>query len=244
MLWNIDNSVSGWNSATCYKSCHTGLSASDGYARHRTNNASERIDMWHWKGVRTGPNNQMDDQFQYDVYPNGRTNDDKISGGDVTNSQNLIITNSSPAITVAVPKYVIPGRTNYNWILTAETTNGTAKIITAVDANGVFTLNDGTTIDPNTDVAYQRSGAGVGSKVIPLIYTSPFAGSRGDITAKAIYTGTGWIVEYSRALKTADTKKQDVDFSGLKDQYFGFAIFENATIAHAIKPNLILKFKK
>jgi hypothetical protein len=30
----------------------------------------------------------------------------------------------------------------------------------------------------------------------------------------------------------------------LTDQYFGFAVFENAQIAHSIKPNLVLKFRK
>ena len=36
-LWNINNSVNGWNSATCFKSCHTGLPAADGSSRHFTN---------------------------------------------------------------------------------------------------------------------------------------------------------------------------------------------------------------
>ena len=52
-----------------------------------------------------------------------------------------------------------------------------------------------------------------------------------------------WILEFKRALKTADAVN-DIDFSSLNNQYFGFAIFENAQIAHSIKPNLVLKFKK
>ncbi len=65
----------------------------------------------------------------------------------------------------------------------------------------------------------------------------------GDIICKPSYTGTGWILEIKRALKTRDTVN-DVDFSSLDDQYFGFAVFENAQIAHSIKANLVLKFKK
>ena len=77
-LWNINNSVSGWNSGTCYKSCHTGLPALDGSSRHYTNYPSEKIDMWHWKSVRGGANgpHMFEDQHQYNNYPNGRKGDD------------------------------------------------------------------------------------------------------------------------------------------------------------------------
>jgi hypothetical protein len=244
MLWNIGNSVSGWNASTCYKSCHTGLTQTDGLARHHTNNSFEKIDMWHWKSVRGGQNHgQFDDQYQDNTYPNGRKND-AGTGGYSNNTQNLVITGSNPAVTVAVPKYVIPTRLNYNWILDTEISDGTAKQVMGVDAAGILTLNDGSTIDPNTDVEYQRKNAGVGSKAIPYIYMSPFTGSRADITCKATHTGSGWILEYKRALKTADTEQKDIDFSTLEDQSFGFAVFENAQIAHAIKPNLLLKFQK
>lgn len=244
MLWNIDNSVSGWNSATCYKSCHTSLSASDGYARHRTNNAYERIDMWHWKSVRGGlVPGQFDDQYQDNTYPNGRKSD--AGGGAYTdNVQELIVAGSSPEVIVEVPKYAIPDRTNYYWILGSEIADGTAKLVTGVDANGVLKFGDDTTIDPNVDLAYQRSGAGVGNKVIPGINVTSYGGSRGNIACKAIYTGTGWILEFQRALNTGDTERKDVDFSSLDDQYFGVAIFENAQIAHGIKPNLLLKFEQ
>lgn len=239
-LWNINNSVSGWNNGTCYKSCHTGMSMVDGYARHRTNAVSEKIDMWHWKAARLNAVNQVDDQVQNNIYPNGRSNDAATSGGDKSNSQTL---NQAGVGNVSVPKYIIPGRTNYTWILQTEIDNNTAKLVTAIDANGVLTLSDATTIDPNVGTDYQRVGTGVGPKAIPGIYVAPFVGSRGDITCKGIYTGTGWILEIKRALNTGDTVN-DVDFSPLKDQYFGVGIMDNTSAAHAIKPNLILKFKK
>jgi hypothetical protein len=249
-LWNINNSVSGWNNGTCYKSCHTGLPAADGSSRHYTNFPTEKIDMWHWKSVRGGVNagNQIHDQVQNSNYPNGRTSD--LPGVDVyqNNTQNLIITGSSPAITVAVPKYVIPGKNDYGWIYNAEVTAGTAKQIMAVDANGVLTLSDATTIDPNVGTDYQRTGTyasgGLGSKAIPgLTLNDSYTGSMGDIPCKAVYTSGGWILEIKRALTTGDASN-DIDFSSLNDQYFGFAVFENAQIAHSIKPNLVLKFRK
>jgi hypothetical protein len=236
MLFNINNSVAGWNTATCYKSCHTGLPAADGSSRHYTNYPTEKIDMWHWKAVRGGVNGgyQFEDQHQYNNYPNGRKGDD---GNDVY-TNNVQTLNG-----LTVPKYVIPGKTKYGWILQSEITAGTAKVITAVDANGVLTLDDGSTIDPNIGTDYQRVGAGVGPKAIPGLTINTYTGSRADVSCKASYTGSGWILEFKRALKTADAVN-DVDFSSLADQYFGFAIFENAQIAHSIKPNLVLKFKQ
>lgn len=244
MLWNINNSVAGWNTATCYKSCHTGLPALDGSSRHFTNHVTEKIDMWHWKSVRGGVNGgfQIDDQYQDNTYPNGRKGD---AGNDVyaNNTQKLDITGSSPAINVSVPKYVIPNRSNNYWILSTEITDGTAKLVTAVSATGVLTLSDGSTIDPNVGTDYQRVGAGVGAKAIAGVTVSSYTGSRGDISCKASYNGTGWILEFKRSLKTGDNVN-DIDFSSLADQYFGFAVFENAQIAHSIKPNLKLIFEK
>ena len=253
-LWNINNSVSGWNNGTCYKSCHTALPAADGSSRHYTNFSTERIDMWHWKSVRGGVNAgfQFHDQFQDNTYPNGRKGDGvdnaEISANDVysSNSQNLIITGSSPAVTVSVPKYLIPGRNDYGWIMNSEITANTAKLVTAVSSTGVLTLGDGSTVDPNVGTDYQRVGLGVGPKVIPgiTLKDAGYGNGAGDITCKASYTpGTGWVLEFTRALKTADAVN-DIDFSSLADQYFGIAIFENAQIAHTIKANLVLKFKR
>ena len=245
-LWNINNSVASWNSATCYRSCHTGLPASDGSSRHFTNNATEKIDMWHWKSVRGGTNGafQFEDQNQTNKYPNGRGGD---PGNDVyaNNVHRLVVPGASPAVTLTVPKYVIPTKSNYGWILNSEITAGTAKTVTAVSATGVLTLSDATTIDPAVGTDYQRVGAGMGAKAIPglTIVDAGYTGSRGDISCKAVYTGSGWILEFTRALKTSDAV-YDIDFSSLSDQYFGIGIFENAQIAHSIKPNLVLKFKK
>ncbi len=245
MLWNVNNSVNGWNSGTCYKSCHTGLPSTDGSSRHFTNFATERIDMWHWKAVRGGVNGgfQFDDQYQDNTYPNGRKSD-AGAGAYADNIQTLVVTGSSPAVSVSVPKYVIPGKTNYGWILGSEITAGTAKTVTAVSATGILTLSDDSFLDPNTGTDYQRIGSGLGAKAIPGMVITAYTGSRGDITCKSTYSNNGWVLEYQRALKTADAEGKDVDFSNLTDQYFGFAIFENAQIAHSIRPNLLLKFRK
>ena len=241
-LWNINKSVIDWNTKTCFASCHTGLGQAAGYARHFTNGPDERIDMWHWKRVREGVFGTFDDQYQDNTQPNGRKSDPKEAGtGYFDNKQTLTITNTTTSVTV--PKYVIPEREYYYWITQEEINNGTAKLITSVDENGIL-YYDGGLIDPNTDVKFQRDGIRVGAKGIPSIYNSRVQGNEGDITAKFKYTGNGWVLELQRKLKTADTNNVDVDFSSLEDQYFGVGVFDNAAIAHAIKANLILKFKK
>lgn len=241
-LWNVNNSVADWNTKTCFASCHTGLGQAAGYARHYTNAAAERIDMWHWKRVREGFHETVDDQYQDNTQPNGRKSDPKTAGsGYADNKQTLNITGTTTA--VSVPKYVIPGKTYYYWITKDEIDNGTAKTITAVDDQGVLTYNGGT-IDPNADTQFQRDGSRSGAKGIPSVFIAKTLGNGGDITGKFKYTGSGWVMEIQRKLKTTDTENVDVDFSSLADQYFGIAVFENAAIAHAIKGNLVLKFKK
>jgi hypothetical protein len=245
LLFNIDNSVAGWKTASCYTSCHS-VSAEQ-KVRHYTTKPDEFIDMWHWKSVRTEPNGQVDDQYQSYVEGggNGRHSDDKVSGGYINNRQTLTVTGTNEDVTV--PMYFIPSRENYYWITTSEIDAGTAKRITAVDENGILTY-DGGTIDPNAVTDFQRSGAEVGKFGIPSIYTQTLKGSRGDITSSATYTGSGWILEFKRKL-TVDSPvgqnedKQDVDFASLTEQVFGLGVFDNAAIAHAITPGLVLRFE-
>jgi hypothetical protein len=241
MLFNVNNTTTNWNTLSCYATCHTGLSAADGKARHYTNGAGQTIDMWHWKYVRTNSHMQFDDQFQDDTYPNGRKSDNKTSGGYSDNVKEIVVTGTSD--TINIPKYFIPGSTNYFWIDQEDIDAGTAKEFTAVDVNGILSYLGGM-VDPNADAGYQRAGAMVGPKGIPSVYTSTFVGSRGDIEAVGTYTGTKWVLEFKRKLKTGDTDAQDIDFSGLNDYIFGLGVFDNAAIAHAIAPNLTLKFQK
>ena len=116
-----------------------------------------------------------------------------------------------------------------------------------MSSTGVLTYNGGT-IDPNASTDYQRVGdavtGGDGAKCFPSYIASPLIGERADITGAAVYTGSGWIIEYKRALKTGDVLKQDVDFSSLQDQPFGFAIWNNSNNQHGIQPNLLLKFQQ
>jgi hypothetical protein len=254
MLWNINNSVPEFNNAGCYATCHTSLDPlthGGATGRHFTGSSSEFLDMWHWKSVRTGfPSSQFDDQLQnnteFDLEDGGRHGDPKVSGGYADNVQTLPVTGGTTGQTMKVPKYFVPGSANYYWVLKSDQVSGTAKLITGVDVNGILTYSGGT-IDPNTDTEFQRKGETTGSKCMPSVCdVAPFVGDRGDIEAKAIYTGNGWILEFSRNLVTPSgaAGKSDVQFDITSDYVFGIAVFDNAAIAHAINSKFTLKFQK
>jgi len=166
--------------------------------------------------------------------------------GALSNKQNLKLDGTGTS--VAVPMWVIPNATNIYYILATDTLSGGKAVkITGVKSNGQLTYAGGT-IDPTTGTDYMRQGdsvfGGVGPKCFPSYIASPLVGGRADITGGAVYTGTGWVIEYKRLLKTSDVLKQDVDFSSLQDQPFGVAIWNQSNNQHGIQPNLLLTFQK
>lgn len=234
--------VAGFSSSTCYATCHGPslpvVTPKDKHTRHYLTVEGQKIDMWHWKRVRGTYLGQVDDQKM--VYAdvnlgsgaNGRKGDATGQGGYSNNSQTI----SNGVEDVNVPLYVVPNGTDYYWI-SQDDFGGTAKMVTAVDEMGVLTLEDNTTIDPNGDSDYSQ---GSGSKRIPSVTTRPFTLGRGDISIVAHHTGSGWVAEFTRKLNTGD--EDDVVFDIAAELDFGLAIFDNAAIAHGIKPNLKMNF--
>jgi hypothetical protein len=236
------NTVAGFSSTTCFATCHSNLTIAkdkDKHTRHYTKNDGEKIDMWHWKRVRGEYIGQVDDQKMVYADPalqssaNGRKGDANGSGGYANNKQTL----NNGTADVSVPKYIIPGATNYYWITQDDVDDGTAKLITAVDAEGVLTYEGGS-VDPGNG-GFED---GTGNMRLPSVVISEFTGARGDISVKAKYTGTGWITEFTRKMNTGDP--DDVVFDINTDLDFGLAIFNNAAIAHGIKPNLKMTYEK
>ncbi len=172
--------------------------------------------------------------------------------GSFNNRQNLKLDDTGAVVTV--PTWVVPNENNYDFIKGTDTlAGGKAVKITKVALNGVLTYNGGT-IDPNVGTDYQRIGdpvsGGIGSKSIPGAIVTPVLKGRADINCFSNYTGSGWVYEFKRLLKTSDKLKQDIDFTKdkvgdqLADQPFGVAVFNKSNYQHAIKPNLLLKFQK
>ncbi len=71
--------------------------------------------------------------------------------------------------------------------------------------------------------------------VVGAIVVAPFAGSRGDISGKAVWAAGTWTLEIKRKLVTTgeNAKTQDVQFSDLKKTYyFGVSVFDNTAVNH------------
>lgn len=86
LLWNINDSIAGFNNQGCAVACHPGEGKP--FGNKYTSNAGETGDIWHWKGVRTNPVNQIDDQyldntpFDAQTAPEaGRKSDPRTGGG-------------------------------------------------------------------------------------------------------------------------------------------------------------------
>jgi hypothetical protein len=180
------------------------------------------------------------------TWPNRPNYTTSPTQGEVSNQQSLKLDGTGASVNV--PIWVLKSGAKTGFILAADTASGAALKVTAVSSAGVLTLSDNSTIDPLVGTDYQRTGDAVtgatAAKAIPTYLGFPLLGSRADIACAATYTGSGWVVEYKRALKTSDALKQDVDFSSLADTPFGVAVWDNSNYQHGIQPNLVLQFQK
>jgi len=62
MIWNINNSIAGFNENGCSVTCHAGEPGKP-YGNKYTAKAGEIGDIWHMKGSRTAPLGNVDDQY-------------------------------------------------------------------------------------------------------------------------------------------------------------------------------------
>ena len=115
MAWNISSPA--FEQRGCLSACHTGEGKP--YGNKYTPNAGERLDLWHWKGVRTGTVGQMDDQYvdntRYDkdkAPEAGRKSDPNTGGGYKSN-----VSDDKKG-----PKFALPGNKPAPpyWIVDAE----------------------------------------------------------------------------------------------------------------------------
>jgi hypothetical protein len=115
IFWNISSPA--FEQRGCMSACHTGEGKP--YGNMYTPNASELLDNWHWKSVRTGSVGQIDDQYvdgtRYDKEKTpeaGRKSDPKTGGGYASNASD----------DKKGPKFGLPGNKPAPpyWILESE----------------------------------------------------------------------------------------------------------------------------
>lgn len=119
MFWDIN--AQGFEQRGCAALCHKSRAGKNsGFedkspGRKFTNKAGETVDMWHWKSVRTGPVDQMDDQYVDDTHDPGKNADwgrksnDKTGGG---YSDNISADKKGPAFMNKTPS-----AENKYWVL-------------------------------------------------------------------------------------------------------------------------------
>ena len=212
MFWNM--SVAGFETTGCSPFCHGPYMG--------TNNAGETMDIWHWKRDRTGPVSQLDDKW-LDNAQNGR-HSDAGTGAYASNFQALVTTSFG---TVDAPKYWIPNRQNYHWILQSEITDGTAKLIVDMDANGNF-------IDEASNVLDKTQHGFLSPLCVPsLIEIKPATGSRGDVSVWHNWSNGMWTLKIKRLRNTGNS--DDLQFTQTGTPYwFSIGVMNAAAIAHAI----------
>ncbi len=236
----------GFQAGTCTVTCHSGLTnpqPGQKTTRHYMVNNGELADLWHWKRNRNVLSQSVDDGYVRDAdglegtaAANGRKGDDGIKMYD-DNS-----TFEDPATGLKGPKWVKKGQENYYWITLDELASGAAQSVTGVAVDGTLSLSNGETIDPNDDLtAYSQ---GFGMKRFPSITINPGgAGNdfRSDTQVRAKHIGSGWQIEVKRRLDTGDPT--DAKFVIGEEISFGFAIFNNAAIAHGITNFLTMQIE-
>jgi len=224
MIWNINNSIAGFNEKGCAVACHDGENPEiKPYGNKYTENAGEIGDIWHWKSVRNL--NQIDDQYvdstrvdtstpenQAKTIEAGRHGDKKESGGYADNFASMPDPTDA---TKTVADKTMPG-----FISTSiDMTTGYPGFI--LDSEKVAVTKE------------ELDAMPVGS-TIPGIVKSEFVGDRANISAGWVWADGVWTIEFSRALVTGS--ETDVQFDDLSAQYFfGLAVFENAQVRHAFQ---------
>lgn len=234
----------GFETGTCTVTCHGGLTdpqPGEKVTRHYMANEGELADFWHWKRVRNVLSKSVDDGFVQweDDFGKASANGRKTDEGTKMYGTNKF---TDPVTDLSGPKYVIKGQTNYYWITDTQIDNNTALEVTGIAANGVLTLEDNSTIDPNDDlVAYSQ---GFGNKRFPSVYINPAgAGTtfRTDTQVRAKHIGSGWQIEIMRKLDTGDPT--DIKLAVGDTVPFALAIFNNAAIGHAQSAFLTMKIE-
>ncbi len=242
----------GFAGGTCTVTCHSSLTltgvdeddAGNKVTRHYMKNEGELTDFWHWKRDRHALAEACDDGFvQWEedegfATANGRKNDGNT---DINSPYSTSMKFTDVVTGFSSPKYVIKNRENYYWITQTEIDNGTAVAVTGVSADGVLTLADASTIDPNGDPDYSQ---GFGNKRMPSIIINPGLGEsdgRGEVQVRSQHTGSGWQLEIRRKLNTGDP--MDAEFVIGQEMSFGLAIFNNAAIAHGQTNFLTMKIE-
>ncbi len=214
ILWNIDDSIAGFNTGGCAVTCHAGM---------WTNSDTEFGDMWHWKAARSNPMGYVDDKYlnnTADDEDGGRHGD----GGDSTYSDNADEDGD--------------GAPDFVWSSNAPSTPpavsdalATRFLLRAEEAMYSQT-------NPLTGVAWESGDT------IPGYRLREAGGSRSDVEALGVWADGVWTVEVKRALDTGanalkDGQKVDQVFEAGETYHFALALMDDTGSNHSVSAGTI-----
>jgi len=117
MIWNINNSIAGFNERGCAVACHAGEGKP--FGNKYTAKDGELGDMWHMKGSRTAPLGNVDDQYldhtRYNAQKNPNAGRKSDPGGpeyrnmDVVNGRPAFMNKDGRAANAGGTYYIIEG---------------------------------------------------------------------------------------------------------------------------------------
>lgn len=208
IMWNIDDSVEGFNTSGCAILCHGD--------RMHTNAPSERIDTWHWKGSRSNPVGYADDKWLDNRQKDGYDHESREAArhGDTYNLQHGLPSFGGHYFpnkqTVIVSGNAITGP--LYWEPDAEGDDALSITQEEIARGEAVKINDYALVDKG--------------KKIPGYILHPPKGSRGDIRAKGLWENGFWTLEMQRKLQT--NNNDDIIFDTTKLYRFGIAVMDNA----------------
>lgn len=190
-----------------------------GMGLHATSDGSI-ADVWHWKSVRTGSIDQIDDNYfgppmeaMKGRYTGGYTQDPNRGGGF---EQNYLAKADSPTVQLKyLPRDLAAQQARL------KTFNPDA----AVSDEGEFAMRLAD-VEPYSAAADARIPVGT---VIPsVIADRPFEGDRGDVKAHAKWKDGWWTLETSRLLDTGSKYDQPIA-DGI---YLWVSVFDHSQVRH------------
>lgn len=208
IMWNIDDSVDGFNIAGCAMLCHGD--------RMHTNDPHESVDIWHWMASRTNPMGYAEDRWLDDGVGAGsdresreiaRHDDRRDENTGISGMGGNSIENSRP---IRVGQETVPAP----WYWEPGATGDDAYFITQEE------IVSGEAVEIKDHLSISRQDP------IPGYILFRPAGSGGDVEAKGGWENGIWTLEIKRKLVTEN--EDDVQFNTRKLYRFGISIHDNS----------------
>jgi cytochrome b subunit of formate dehydrogenase len=183
------------------------------------------VDVWHWKSVRTGAMNMIDDnyfgppmeptkaQFQGEArYTGGYTQDPKSGGDFIQNWKKLDAGIVQPLYLPSDPKFL--------------NAMGLIDLNPEASDDGQWWLpaSEVTTYSAELDAQYPQ-----GTVIPSVIIEKPFEGDRGDVHAVGNWENGKWRLEVSRKLDTGSQYDQQIE-TGM---YLWMVAFDHSQTRHS-----------